>query len=99
MLYAISFSGRTYFKQQEDGVGREARAELLKKAEGAYLRSLQVSERLRGSIPDMEYWQMKTRLLLNIGVHCCLHHCSIEAKLILHFKHTQHINIYRVKKM
>ena len=62
-------SGRTYFQHasEVDDIPHTEQRHLLRKAESAYLRSLEKCELLRGHIDDAEYQEMKTRLLLNIG--------------------------------
>lgn len=62
------FTGRTFFIQSEN-INKEDITSTLHKALDAFQKSLQVCEELRmkGEVPEVEYFEMKARLYLNIG--------------------------------
>jgi len=65
---ALATIGLTHFRSAEAcDSGTEAEDVALKSAEESFQRSLLMCERLRGMITDVEYSEMKARLLLNFG--------------------------------
>ncbi|PNF14178.1 Tonsoku-like protein [Cryptotermes secundus] len=65
---ALATIGRTYFCQAESIVNDdELHQSALTNAKNAYMKSLDLCERLRG-IGNLEHMEMRARLLLNIGL-------------------------------
>ena len=61
--------GLTHFRRAEAcDTGTADELEALNSAEDAFRQSLQTCEKLRGTITDVEYSEMKARLLLNFGL-------------------------------
>jgi NF-kappa-B inhibitor-like protein 2 len=62
-------TGRTFFIQSENISSKDGTTSALHKALEAFQRSLQVCEELRskGDVKEVEYFEMKARLYLNIG--------------------------------
>ena len=61
--------GLTHFRRAEAcGSGTPEESEALNDAEDAFRQSLQMCEVLRSTISDVEYNEMKTRLLMNFGL-------------------------------
>jgi len=61
--------GLTHFRRAEAcGGGTPEEAEALSDAEEAFRQSLQMCEKLRSTTSDVEYSEMKTRLLMNFGL-------------------------------
>ncbi|XP_072013622.1 tonsoku-like protein [Amphiura filiformis] len=64
---AFATIGRTYLCQGENSQGDKA-SEALNKAQQAFLKSLGVCDKLRGSISEKEVMEMRARLFLNLGL-------------------------------
>ncbi|XP_064646100.1 tonsoku-like protein [Lineus longissimus] len=62
--------GRTYLCQSEAVRGKKSLSSTLKKAENAFLKALEVANRLRSKISERDCAEMKARLLLNLGLVC-----------------------------
>jgi len=61
--------GRTYFQHAERSVKNpDVLQKALQDAEIAFTQSLQTCRRLKGTITELEYREMKSRLLLNFGL-------------------------------
>jgi len=61
--------GMTLFRRAETfDAGTPDELQALSEAEESFCQSLQMCEKLRGTISDVEYSEMKTRLLLNFGL-------------------------------
>ncbi|XP_061196939.1 tonsoku-like protein [Saccostrea echinata] len=95
--------GRTYFIQSENMNNKEACNSVLQKALDAFQKSLQVCEELKkkGDVKEVEYFEMKARLYLNIGlVHDGLgdtKKCADNLKraITLAERHHFHSDLYR----
>lgn len=73
MFYAccwLPFSGRTYFIKSENTNNSESTTAALHKALDAFQKSLHVCEdlKVKGNVKELEYFEMKARLYLNIGI-------------------------------
>ena len=66
---AYATIGRTHLFQAESLIQKDPgkSQEALKKAENAFLHSLEVCQQLRESTSQKEYAEMRARLLLNLG--------------------------------
>ncbi|XP_013407621.1 tonsoku-like protein, partial [Lingula anatina] len=60
--------GRTYLYQAEAIKTPGGAEAVLRKGEDAFMKSLEVCERLKRSIKNEEYMEMKARLFLNLGL-------------------------------
>ncbi|XP_062583507.1 LOW QUALITY PROTEIN: tonsoku-like protein [Saccostrea cucullata] len=95
--------GRTYFIQSENMNNKEGCNAVLQKALDAFQKSLQVCEELKkkGEVKEVEYFEMKARLYLNIGlVHDVLgdtKECADNLKraITLAERHHFHSDLYR----
>ena len=66
---AYATIGLTHFRRAEAATtGTPEELQALNEAEESFRKSLQMCETLRGTISDVEYSEMKTRLLLNFGL-------------------------------
>ena len=60
--------GRTHYQRAETCEnGSDEEKQALDNAESSFVQSYRLCESLKGSIGDLEYSEMKTRLLLNFG--------------------------------
>ncbi len=74
---AYATIGRTYLVQGEatkDGVAtsRESASSILRQAQQALQKGLEISDRIRGQIDTQEYAGMKARLYLNLGQYLAI---------------------------
>lgn len=66
----LPFPGRTYFIKSENTNNSESTTAALHKALDAFQKSLHVCEdlKVKGNVKELEYFEMKARLYLNIGI-------------------------------
>lgn len=60
--------GRTYLFQIETSKGKDVTETSTKQAKDAFFKSLEVCEKLRSSVKNVDYMEMKARLYLNLGM-------------------------------
>lgn len=81
---ALATLGRTFFVhsqyEQEAKRGRERVNDLLLHAGDHYLRSLDVCDRLTGTLSDRELLEMRSRLYLNLGLVYEMNEDLVSAK-------------------
>lgn len=79
----LPFPGRTYFIKSENSNNSETTTTALHKALDAFHKSLHVCEdlKVKGNVKEVDYFEMKARLYLNIGIDLS------QNKIFLNFNH------------
>ncbi|OWF54535.1 tonsoku-like protein [Mizuhopecten yessoensis] len=93
--------GRTYLFQIETSKGKSVREGSIKRAKDAFFKSLEVCEKLKSSVQNVEYMEMKARLYLNLGLvfdsSGDLQQCAefMKKAISISQKHSLHSDLYR----
>ena len=64
---ALATIGRTWFVHSDDVTNKDELEDCLLESQKAYLKSLAVCDKLRGTVSEKELLEMRSRLYLNLG--------------------------------
>lgn len=64
---ALATIGRTYLFQTDTERDKSMASAASRKAENSFVQSLEICEKLKSKVSNIEFIEMKTRLILNLG--------------------------------